>query len=399
MTLAETTLHRRLSLCFALVAALGGCGTGVDEVGSGSEEVVCATRTTLRGVDVSSYQGAINWATVRATGVTFAFAKSSEGSSLVDSYFARNWAGMRAAGVIRGAYHYFHPGVSAQTQVNLVVSTVGRLEADDLPIVLDFETLDGLSESTAVSRAVTFLQGVANRTGRTPILYVSAGFFSRAYPELAPFPLWVAHYGVSCPRVPIGRTTWSFWQSSESGRVSGIPGGDVDIDVFNGSLSDLSSLLGDGFDAGVPSVDAGAPDTGPRDTGVVDSGSAALDAGSPDVSAGDASVSDAGAGDAGAGDAGAGDAGAGDAGVSGPPGCALSGRAYAHNTCTQTLQCYRGSWVQRWTDPKACLRGFLANGACVTDRGAVVPMNTCTSTLQCDTGVWGDRTTNPMRCR
>ena len=394
MTIARTIPSRRIGLTFALVAALGGCSFGQDDVDSDTEEVVCATRSTLRGVDVSSYQGAINWSAVRASGITFAFAKSSEGSSLVDPYFARNWAGMRAAGIVRGAYHFFHPGVSAQTQVNLVVSTVGRLEADDLPIVLDFETLDGLSESTAVSRAVTFLQGVANRTGRTPILYVSAGFFSRAHPELAPFPLWVANYGVSCPRVPIGRATWSFWQSSETGRVSGIPGGDVDLDVFNGSLSDLSSLFGDGFDAGVPVVDAGAPDTGPRDTGVIDAGSAALDAGSPDVIALDASVSDAGASDSGAGDASVSDAGSVPVGA-----CALAGRAYAHNTCTQTLQCYFGAWVSRRTDPKDCLRGFLSNGACITDRGAVVPMNTCTSTLQCDTGVWGDRTTNPMACR
>ncbi|MFO0602934.1 MAG: GH25 family lysozyme [Polyangiales bacterium] len=357
------------------MVAAAGCGDG-EGVESGAEAYVCATHATLRGVDVSSYQGAINWSTVRAAGITFAFAKSSEGTGLVDPYFARNWAGMRAAGIVRGAYHFFHPGVSAEAQAQLVLATVGPLDAHDLPIVLDFEARDGIAEATAVARAVTFLQIIANRTGRTPIVYMSAGFLSRSYPALAPFPLWVAHYGVSCPSVPAGRTTWDFWQTSERGRVNGIPGGDVDLDVFNGSLDELFVFLGDEPDAGAPTPDAGSADAGSADAGSTDAGS-----------------SDAGTGDAGTPPPPM------DAGTTSPTDCVLAGRSYANNTCTETLQCARGTWGPRAFNPMACASGILAGGACVTDRGVLVPMNTCTATLQCDNGVWGYRADNPMRCR
>jgi hypothetical protein len=78
--------------------------------------------------------------------------------------------------------------------------------------------------------------------------------------------------------------------------------------------------------------------------------------------------------------------------------CALAGGSYATNTCTETLQCDDGSWVARSADPSSCDSGIEANGACLTDSGAVVPQNTCTSTLQCDDGVWVDRQNDPAAC-
>ena len=215
----------RLSLVVAVAGALGsgaaGCAVAPGEpLGtSGSNVTSCATGSTLQGVDVSHYDGAINWTSVKAAGITFAFAKATESTGLLDDTFATNWAGMKAAGVVRGAYHFFDPSSSATAQASFVLSTVGTLEAGDLPIVLDFEQLDGVSEASAVADAVTFLEAVTKATGKTAILYMSSEFLSGSYPALAPYPLWVANYGVSCPGMPSEWSTWSFWQHSDSGSV------------------------------------------------------------------------------------------------------------------------------------------------------------------------------------
>jgi hypothetical protein len=89
------------------------------------------------------------------------------------------------------------------------------------------------------------------------------------------------------------------------------------------------------------------------------------------------------------------DAGSGDASTGN---CALAGQGYAPNTCTETLQCDSGSWVDRTSDQANCNTGVEPNGACITDSGSVVPENTCTSTLQCNDGVWVSRDDDPASC-
>ena len=175
----------------------------------GATSTSCAGGQTLKGVDVSHYDGTISWTKAKAAGISFAFAKATESDNYVDPTFATNWAGMKAAGVVRGAYHFFDPSVSATTQANYVLKTVGTLGANDLPIVLDFEQLSGVSESTAVAGAVTFLAAVTKATGKTAILYMSSEFLSGSYSALAPYTLWVANYGVSCPGMPSEWSTWS----------------------------------------------------------------------------------------------------------------------------------------------------------------------------------------------
>ena len=237
------TLSRRW-LVLAVTGALGCAGGSPESTGIGGSDLSsCAGGQTLKGVDVSHYDGTISWTKAKAAGISFAFAKATESDNYVDPTFATNWAGMKAAGVVRGAYHFFDPSVSATTQANYVLKTVGTLGANDLPIVLDFEQLSGVSESTAVAGAVTFLSAVTKATGKTAILYMSSQFLSGSYSALAPYPLWVANYGVSCPGMPSEWSKWAFWQSSDSGSVSGIPDA-VDLDTFNGSLAALTAFTG-----------------------------------------------------------------------------------------------------------------------------------------------------------
>src|SRR5579872_5831321 len=96
----------RAWLVLSVVTALGcGVNDGAnfgDPNSSSSDLTSCATGTTLKGVDVSHYDGTINWNSAKAAGISFAFAKATQGDSYVDNTFATNWAGMKAAGVIRG---------------------------------------------------------------------------------------------------------------------------------------------------------------------------------------------------------------------------------------------------------------------------------------------------------
>lgn len=188
----------------------------------------------ILGIDVSFYQDNVNWQAVAADGVVFAFAKATEGINIVDDKFASFWAGMRAAGIIRGAYHFFRPAASVQAQVNLFVNTIKKLEVDDLPPVLDVEVTNGMNIDTIVNGMQQWLSAVEKALGRRPIIYTSPNFWESQLGDLQQFsnyPLWIAHYGTDNPIIPGAWSTWTFHQYSESGNIKGIAG-NVDLNRF-----------------------------------------------------------------------------------------------------------------------------------------------------------------------
>lgn len=242
------------------LVVLTGCSAGEETGSSGAAVTVCGT-TTVKGIDV--YHGdnggvAIDWNNVKSDGISFAFAKATESTNFTDPMFATNWAGMKAAGLVRGAYHFFHADVDGALQASFFLSTVGTLEPGDL-VALDLETANNQSQATIVSRAEAFLSAVQKATGTTPLLYVSPAFLS-SYTGFGSYYLWIANYGVSCPDVPSAWSTYTFWQSTGSGSLSALSGS-VDLDSFNGTLTQLESLgaPSPGMDAGAPPPDAGAP--------------------------------------------------------------------------------------------------------------------------------------------
>ena len=93
----------------------------------------CAGGATLPGIDVSSYQGIIDWNQVHGAGYAWAYAKATEGTGYRDPTFPGNWSGMQSAGLSRGAYHFFHPGDDGTTQADYYLGYVGTLGAGDLP--------------------------------------------------------------------------------------------------------------------------------------------------------------------------------------------------------------------------------------------------------------------------
>ncbi|WP_445240864.1 GH25 family lysozyme [Microcoleus vaginatus] len=187
---------------------------------------------SIRGIDVSDYQPNVNWQAVARDGITFSFVKSTEGATFVAQSFARNWAAMKAAGIQRGAYHFFRPASSIQGQIDLFLKTV-KLEPGDLPPVLDVETTGGLSTTQLCDRAAIWLEAVEKATLMRPIIYTYPGFWDNlGTKRFADYPLWIAHYTTAEePWVPGGWKTWTFWQYSDSGSVSGVSG-NVDTNIF-----------------------------------------------------------------------------------------------------------------------------------------------------------------------
>ena len=198
----------------------------------------------IHGIDVSRYQKTINWPSVQEMEeknikIGFAFMKATEGESLIDPQFRRNWLHAKEASVPRGAYHFFIASRNPKKQALNFIRTV-KLKPGDLPPVLDVETLNGRPIPELKKKVKEWLDIVEEHYGVKPILYTNASFYTdylgSSFDE---YPLWVAHYlQKKEPRI---ERAWHFWQHSETGRVNGIDAR-VDFNVFKGDSSDLEDL-------------------------------------------------------------------------------------------------------------------------------------------------------------
>lgn len=289
---------------------LWGCGS--DPVMERTEQTtepvkVCAMSTVIEGIDVSHWQDAIDWPSVKADGVDFAIAKATEATDYIDPTFDTNRADAQAAGIAFGAYHFFRSDEDPTVQAQHFATTMGSVETGEITPVLDLETADGEGAATIVERAVTFLQVLQSLTGRVPIIYTSPSFFEStlgAPQELGGYPLWIANWETSCPTVPGAWADWSVWQYTDSGSVNGI-GGAVDRDQFDGSVNELLCVGVEcetgTCEAGVcPSASTGGSGGGGGSAGQSSGGSPALggagglggEAGAPPPSVSKASGSD-----------------------------------------------------------------------------------------------------------
>lgn len=200
---------------------------------------------SIHGIDVSRYQGQINWLLVkkmksRDVQIGFAIIKATEGERLVDAQFSRNWRKSREAGIPRGAYHFFRAHLDATAQARLFIKNVTLLPGD-LPPVLDIETLNNTSSAVMQDKIALWLHLIEQHYKVKPIIYTNASFYqTHLHPRFADYPLWVAHYKEkNKPRV---NREWILWQHSEAGRVNGI-NHFVDFNVFKGDSLAFRKLL------------------------------------------------------------------------------------------------------------------------------------------------------------
>jgi GH25 family lysozyme M1 (1,4-beta-N-acetylmuramidase) len=207
------------------------------------------------GVDVSHWQGPINWTQVAASGQKFAVMKAIEAtgrsSVAVDPTLSTNLAGAHAAGLVVGAYAFARPQYPAVMQADAFASAIGRLPDGSLPPVLDLEVNGGLSVTALITWTHAFLSELEAKVGVPPMIYSGPSFWSSSMggnTGFTRYPLWEAHYTTAAaPYAMGGWPTYTMWQYTSTGSVPGISG-NVDRDRFNSatgaSLSNLHLPVG-----------------------------------------------------------------------------------------------------------------------------------------------------------
>jgi lysozyme len=173
----------------------------------------------LRGVDVSHYQGTIDWPAVSRDDVAFAYVKATEGVAGRDARFARNWQGARRAGIRVGAYHFFIFCRSPRAQARNFLAVAPRT-ASALPPAVDLETAHGcrsrLSGAEMRRELNAYLAIVEARQRRPAVLYVNAQFYAAYGRDLPKRAMWRRSISFTPSR------SWTFWQYRCRGHVTGI---------------------------------------------------------------------------------------------------------------------------------------------------------------------------------
>ncbi len=205
---------------------------------------VCPEGFDVHGIDVSHYQNDVDWERLRnarldASPVVFVFIKATDGATKLDDNFNLNFYEARQNDFVRGAYHFFRPDVDARLQARFFLRQV-HLEPGDLPPVLDVEKAGELSAAQLQKAVKTWLDIVEKEYGVKPVIYTGYKFKMHYLntPAFDEYPYWIAHYYVKELEY---KGKWHFWQHTDCGKVSGIEG-DVDCDIFNGTLEDLKNL-------------------------------------------------------------------------------------------------------------------------------------------------------------
>ena len=203
----------------------------------------------VHGIDVSKYQGDIDWHGVRASGVGFAFIKATEGGDHTDARFLDNWRAARAAGVPRGAYHYYYFCRPASEQAAWFINNVPR-EPGALPAVLDLEWTHKSKTcpwsqrpdpATVRREALLFLQSLTVYYGKRPIIYTTVDFYhDNDLGRVQGFNFWLRSVA-GHPEEIYPDQRWAFWQYTGTGMVGGVDG-PTDINVFAGTRSQWTAF-------------------------------------------------------------------------------------------------------------------------------------------------------------
>ena len=204
-----------------------------------------SSSTIYQGIDVSSWQGNIDFASVKNSGIEIVYIKSSEGSNYIDPYFERNYQNAKANGLKVGFYHYVtaRNTEEARNQANFFARVISGKQPD-CRLAMDFESFGNLSINEINEISKVFLETLSSATNKEVLIY-SNSYSARTIfsSDLSIYPLWVANYGVSEPGGNDKWSTWVGWQYTSTGRVAGISG-NVDRDEFTDGvlLSDTIPL-------------------------------------------------------------------------------------------------------------------------------------------------------------
>lgn len=196
----------------------------------------------VHGVDVSRWQGRIDWPTLRAQGANFAFIKATDGGDHLDPMFKANWDGAEAAGIRRGAYHFFYWCRTGASQADWFIRNVPKV-AGALPPVIDVEynhlsaCKKRLKPAEVREKMQAFMDKVERHYGQRPIIYTPPDFYAdNLKGHFQDYPFWLRSVAAHPSKRYPGRN-WVFWQYSGSGLSKGVTG-EIDLNVFAGSEAD-----------------------------------------------------------------------------------------------------------------------------------------------------------------
>ncbi|QBN18385.1 glycoside hydrolase family 25 protein [Flavobacterium nackdongense] len=195
------------------------------------------------GLDVSEYQGKIDWKSVENIEgdypIEFVFIRATAGNDREDDKFDENWLGAKNRKIIRGAYHYYRPNENSLEQAQLFIKTV-RLRKGDLPPVLDIEKLPkGQSLDSLKIGLRRWLKAVEAHYKVKPIIYTGEKYYDDFLKkDFSDYLFWIANYNFYREKI---EDDWLFWQFTEKASVSGIKG-NVDVNIFNGDVEQLKYI-------------------------------------------------------------------------------------------------------------------------------------------------------------
>lgn len=195
---------------------------------------------TLQGIDVSHYQGHIDWNTVARTGeITYVYVKATEGAQLVDDTYRSNIQAARKVGLKVGCYHFYRPNVTPQLQFQNMVSVVNLRHQDLIPII-DIEIRGREALPLFQQKLRNFLNMVEKHYRVKPILYTSRDFYNKYLSgPFTGYKYMIARYATEVPEL-CDNAAFVMWQYSANGRVPGIRG-NVDRSCFidNYTMQDI----------------------------------------------------------------------------------------------------------------------------------------------------------------
>ncbi|MFL9844929.1 glycoside hydrolase family 25 protein [Flavobacterium rhizosphaerae] len=207
-------------------------------------EIVERYKDKVFGIDVSHYQGSINWDTIAQNKNTFPihfiFIRATAGKDGRDTKYNRNWSGASKSGMIRGAYHYYRPDENSIKQADNFIKTV-TLAKGDLPPVLDIERIPNTQSLDSLKAGLKrWLNRVEGHYGVKPIIYSGESFYTDFLKEeFKGYKLWIANYSFLEDKI---RDEWHFWQFTDKAAINGIDG-NVDVNIYNGTMEGLKEYL------------------------------------------------------------------------------------------------------------------------------------------------------------
>lgn len=207
-----------------------------------------ADRYEIRGVDVSHYQGTIDWEKLAGQDLDFAMIKATEGSAHEDECFSANWQAAGKTDLYLGAYHFFSFDSEGEKQAAFYIETVGNLNGKLAPVI-DVEYYGDKrsnppEKEDVVKNLKAMLDALEQQYQAKPVIYTTYTVYKDYIKgEFEDYPLWVR--SIYCPPTVLFGNRWSFWQYMDTAVLEGYGGGEkyIDMNVFKGTEQELEQLL------------------------------------------------------------------------------------------------------------------------------------------------------------